>query len=201
MGTNKGLCIVAKATLQESHIHSARIFAIEAHSLKPNMTVEKTAASVWEFLPFDYLSYAKELQLVDTRLMVLWLKVPNLKEIQTTLLKSSEDAIQALNGTVIGKQTIPNFVVDVFDRLDVPSKSCFQSRKVTLGSLGKVSGVDILGVTMFVLLYKGGLVASYGGDELGAYGCGFEGYVTYDGPGIGGVYESGSGVGSAIDQS
>ncbi|KAL9316050.1 hypothetical protein ACSQ67_017051 [Phaseolus vulgaris] len=29
-----------------------------------------------------------------------------------------------------------------------------------------------------------GLVTGYGGDGLGAYGCGVEGYVTYDGPGI-----------------
>ncbi|KAK7354951.1 hypothetical protein VNO80_14194 [Phaseolus coccineus] len=108
---------------------------------------------------------------------------------------------------------IPKFVVDVFDRLDVPSKPCFQngvcvphlalihSRKVTLGSLGKVSGADILGETMFVLLYTGGLVAGYGGEGLGVYGCGVEGYLTYDGSGIGGVNESGSGVGSAISKS
>ncbi|KAK7378291.1 hypothetical protein VNO80_03730 [Phaseolus coccineus] len=99
------------------------------------------------------------------------------------------------------------------DRLDVPLKSCFQngvcvphlaliqSRKVTSGSLDKVSGADIFGVTMFVLLYKCGLVASYGGDGLGAFGCGVEGYGTCDGPSIGGVYESGFGVGSAISQS
>ncbi|KAK7382097.1 hypothetical protein VNO80_00798 [Phaseolus coccineus] len=78
------------------------------------------------------------------------------------------------------KKLLPRNRISVKNGVCVPHLALMQSRKVTLGSLGKVSGGTI----------QGGLVSGYGGDGLGAYGCGVEGYVTYNGRGIGGVYES-----------
>ncbi|KAK7371865.1 hypothetical protein VNO80_05231 [Phaseolus coccineus] len=60
----------------------------------------------------------------------------------------------------------------------------------SISGFSSVGVNPLLGETMFVLLYKGGVGAGYGGDRLGAYGCAVEGYGTCDGPNIGGVYES-----------
>ncbi|KAL9316049.1 hypothetical protein ACSQ67_017050 [Phaseolus vulgaris] len=74
----------------------------------------------------------------------------------------------------------------LFDRLDVPSKSCFQVPLFVF--------VFLLSLAKSLFLIR---ILSMGfsfwwpccwlwWDGLGAYGCGVEGYVTYDGPGIGG---------------